>query len=451
MKITFLGAVQEVTGSKYLVEKENTQILVDCGIFQGGYKTAQRNWDQLPLDPAAIKAVVLTHAHIDHTGYIPLLVKKGFRVKIYCSLGTFELCKILLIDNGNIQEENAKRFNEYKTPEQEPAQPLYTRADAEFALQFFHTVDFERPFAIGAFTVTLIRCSHIIGSSFVVVSDGKSKLSFSGDLGGPHQLIMQAPKALKQTDYLVLESTYGDRLHEEGDPIEQLGKIINETIKQGGTVLIPAFAVGRTQTILYCIYQLKQKNMIPNVPVYLDSPMAISVTELFCDFKDDYTLPVAQCKDILNTATYTRSVEESKHLDDLKGPSIIIAGSGMMEGGRMLHHLPTHIADPKNTLILVGYQATGTRGSELFGGVKEIKLFGKMYQVQARIEILDLFSAHADYKEILEWLANFQNAPKEIFLTHGDLESAQFLKKKIEERFGWKVSIPQLNDSFDLE
>lgn len=451
MKITFLGATQEVTGSKYLIEQEDIKLLVDCGLFQGSYKTSKRNWDEFPLDPATINAVVLTHAHIDHTGYLPLLVKNGFRGKVYCSKATYELCEILLLDNGNIQEENAKRFNERKDAQTVAAQPLYTKADAEYALRYFQIMDYDTAFSIGAFTVTLIRCSHIIGSSFVIVSDGKSKLSFSGDLGGPNQLIMKGPSYLKQTDYLVLESTYGDRLHEEGDPIGMLGDIINEAVAHSGMVLIPAFAVGRTQTLLYCLYQLKQKKIIPDIPVFLDSPMAISVTELFCDFKEDYTLPTDLCHEILSSATFTPRVEDSKHLDNLKGSAIIIAGSGMMEGGRMLHHLKNYISDPKCTLVLVGYQAEGTRGSDLFGGAKEIKLFGNTYEVHAKIKTVDLFSAHADYNEILEWLSHFEHGPKKVFLTHGELESAQSLKQKIEQRFGWKVVIPKYQESFDLE
>jgi metallo-beta-lactamase family protein len=451
MKITFLGAVEVVTGSKYLIEQEDTKLLVDCGLFQGGYQTTQRNRDEFPVDPPTITAVVLTHAHIDHTGYLPVLVKNGFKGKVYCSQATFELCKILLIDNGNIQEENAKRFNERKDTQTPEAQPLYTKADAEYALRYFQVMDYDTPFSVGIFSITLIRCSHIIGSSFVVVSDGKNKLTFSGDLGGPNQLIMKAPSYLKQTDYLVLESTYGDRLHEAANPIEMLGNIINEAVYQGGTVLIPAFAVGRTQTILYCLYQLKQKKIIPDIPIFLDSPMAISVTELFCDFKEDYTLPVSDCKEILGVATPTPTVEDSKRIETIKGSAIIIAGSGMMEGGRIVHHLENYISDPKSTLLLVGYQASGTRGSDLFGGADQIQLFGKMYQVKAKIEILDLFSAHADYKEILEWLSHFEQAPKKIFLTHGEPESAQALKEKIEQRFVSEVVIPKYEQSFELD
>ncbi len=269
-------------------------------------------------------------------------------------------------------------------------------------------------------------------------------------MGSPDQLIMKAPAYLSQTDYLVLESTYGDRLHEKGDPIVMLGEVINKTIGNGGIVLIPAFAVVRTQTILYCLYQLKQKKIIRDIPIFLDSPMAIAVSELFCKFKEDYTLPVSLCNEILTTATYIRSVEESKQLDDLKGPAIIIAGSGMMAGGRIVHHLQNYISDPKCTVVFVGYQAEGTTGRDLVNGAKEIHLFGNYYEVHAKIKMVDLFSAHADYNEILEWLGHFKRRPKKIFLTHGELEAAESLKKKIEDRFGWLVVIPKYQESFDL-
>lgn len=451
MKITFLGATQEVTGSKYLVEQQDTKILVDCGLFQGVHSLTKHNWDEFPLDPTKINAVVLTHAHIDHTGYIPLLVKNGFRGKIYCSKATYELCAILLLDNGNLQEEEAQRYNERKDPNAPAVQPLYTKADAEYALRYFEVVEYGNHLRFGPFTITFIRCSHILGSSFVIVENGKTTLSFSGDLGGPNQLIMKAPAYLKQTDYLVLESTYGSRIHEEGDPIEILGQIINETVAQGGIILIPAFAVGRTQTILYCLYQLKQKKLIPDIPIFLDSPMAISVTKLFCDFKEDYTLPVDMCNKILSIATPTPTVEESKRLSNLQSSAIIVAGSGMMEGGRIVHHLKNYISEPKNTVIAVGYQSAGTIGRELVDGAKEIRIFGQAYEVKAKIKTVDLFSAHADYNEILDWLSHFEHAPKKTFLTHGELASAQSLKSKIEQRFGWQVTIPKYQESFDLE
>lgn len=451
MKITFLGATEEVTGSKYLVEQQDTKLLVDCGLFQGTYKLTKHNWDSFFIDPARVNAIVLTHAHIDHTGYIPLLVKNGFRGKIYSSQATFELCQILLPDNGNIQEEDAKRFNERKDPNSPERQPLYTKADAEYALRYFEVIKYGDHVRFGPFTITLIRCSHILGSSFVVLTDGKITLSFSGDLGSPDQLIMKAPAYLKQTDYLVLESTYGDRIHEEGDAIGQLGKIINETAARGGKILIPAFAVGRTQTVLYCLYQLKQKKMIPDIPIFLDSPMAISTTHIFCKFEEDYTLPVSLCEQIFGVAKPTPSVQDSKYLDTLAGSAIIIAGSGMMEGGRIVHHLQKYISDPKNTVIAVGYQAMGTLGRNLVDGAKEVQISGKPFEVHAKIKIIDLFSAHADYNEILDWLSHFEHAPKKIFLTHGELASAQSLKAKIEQKFGWKVIIPKYQESFDLD
>lgn len=451
MKITFLGASEEVTGSKYLVEAKDTKLLVDCGLFQGTYKITKRNWDEFPLDPKTIDAIVLTHAHIDHTGYIPLLVKNGFRGKIYCSKATYELCRILLLDNGNLQEESAKRFNERKDPKTPAVVPLYTKADAEYSLRYFEVIAYGNSLRFKPFTITLIRCSHIIGSSFVVISDGNKTLSFSGDLGSPDQLIMRAPNYLKQTDYLVLESTYGDRLHEKGDPIGMLGQLINKTVAQGGIILIPAFAVARTQTILYCLYQLKQKKSIPDIPLYLDSPMAKSVTDIFCDFQEDYSLPPDKCKEILSVATPTNTVEDSKHLDNLKGSAVIVAGSGMADGGRITHHLQNYVSDPKNTVVLVGYQSIGTTGRDLIDGAKEIYLFGKPVEVKAKIKMIDLFSAHADYREILEWLAHLERAPQTVFLTHGELSSAQSLKAKIEQRFGWKVVIPKYQQSFDLE
>lgn len=450
MKITFLGAAETVTGSKYLLEQSDTKLLVDCGLFQGGYKTTQRNWDELAVDPKLINAVVLTHAHIDHSGYIPLLVKKGFKGKIYCSQATYELCEILLLDNGNIQEENAKRSNERKKPEDATIQPLYTQADAQYSLKFFQVVDYNTAVKVGQLTITLLPCHHIIGSAFVTVSDSKKTITFSGDIGGENQLIMKAPTTLTKTDYLVLESTYGNRTHEVGDPVKELGDLINKAAKRGGIVLIPAFAVSRTQSILYCLYQLKQNNAIADIPIFLDSPMAIKITQLFCNFPDEHKLDPAICKNIFDVATYTSSVEESKELDGLKGPAIILAGSGMLEGGRMVHHFPKYISDAKNLIIMVGFQSPGTRGYYLAAGEKQIKLFGQTFDVRAEIKTVDLFSAHADYHEILAWLGHLQSKPIKTFLTHGEPEAAQFLKQQIEKKFGWTVIIPTYQESFNL-
>lgn len=448
MKITFFGAVEEVTGSRYLIETEDIKMLVDCGLFQGDKATTARNWDTFPIDPHSIDAVIVTHAHIDHTGYIPVLVKNGFMGKVYCSKGTFALSAILLVDSGNIMEERAKKSHKDSSPKP----PLYTAQEALASLSSFEVVDYNTVFNIGkSLKVTLIRSGHILGSSFAIVSDGKQTVTFSGDLGRPDDLIMKAPTHLKQTDFLVLESTYGNRIHEQGDPIKMLGEIIQETVKKGGVIIIPAFAVGRTQLILYCLYQLKEKNAIPNIPIFLDSPMAIKVTDLYCNFNDEHTISPSHCNAIFHVATYTPSVEESKQIDRINGSAIIVAGSGMADGGRMLHHFQHRISDAKNTIVFVGYQAVGTEGRALVDGAKELEIFGKLYEVHAQIKTIGSLSAHADSDEILEWLGYFESSPKKVFITHGEVESAQSLKKKIEDRFGWSVLIPKYLDSFDLD
>ena len=451
MKITFLGAVEEVTGSKYCVENGDTKILVDCGMFQGDKKVRARNWDVFPLEASSIDAVVLTHAHIDHTGYIPVLIKKGFRGKIYCSKATYELCAILLLDAAFLQEEDARKINEAGCSEHCPALPLYTVADAQNSLTFFQVVDYDKNLSIGSLRCTLIRSGHILGSAFVIVSDGKKTLTFSGDLGRPNDLIMKAPTHLKSTDFLVIESTYGDRIHQEEDPVKVLGEVINKTVAKGGVLIIPSFAVGRAQTLLYCLYQLKEKKVIPDIPIFLDSPMAISVTNLFCNFKDEHTLSPRSCTDVFGIATYTRTVEESEHIDSLKHSEVIIAGSGMANGGRVLDHFKHFISHAKNTVLFVGYQAHGTIGRFLVDGEKKINIRGKTYPVKAEIKTMNSLSAHADSAEILQWLGYFEKSPQKVFVTHGEIEAAQALKEKIEERFGWSVVIPKYAESFDLD
>ncbi|MFH1831905.1 MAG: MBL fold metallo-hydrolase [bacterium] len=451
MKITFLGAIEEVAGSRYLVEHEDTKVLVDCGLFQGNSELRKYNWDKFPIDPSRIDAVVLTHAHIDHSGYIPVLVKNGFKNKIYCSSATFELCSILLVDGGVLQEEDANNANKHVCSSHHPALPLYTKIDAEHSLKFFQVIDYDTVLTIGkSLKITLIRSGHILGSSFITISDGKQTITFSGDLARPNQLLMKPPTHLKKTDFLVIESTYGDRLHEEGDPIKVIGEVVNKTVAKGGVLIIPAFAVGRTQTILYCLYQLKQKKIIPNIPIFLDSPMAINVTNLLCTFKDDVKLSSTLCTDICDIATYTRTREESRQIDRVKGSSIIIAASGMATGGRVLHHFRHFISDSKNTILFVGFQANGTTGQALVDGAKEIEIHGKIYSVHAEIKAIETFSGHADYNEILEWIGYFEGGPKKVFVTHGEIEAAQPLKKKIEERFGCSVVIPKYLESFEL-
>ena len=447
MKITFLGGVQVVTGSRYLIEAEGVKILVDCGMFQGKHELSQHNWDPFAVPPSGIDAIVLTHAHIDHTGYIPRLVKDGFKGKIYCSKPTYALCEILLVDSGEIQEGDAKHARD-----EAHAMPLYTAQEAKHALTLFQPVDYGTVINLGgSLQATLINSHHILGSAFVVISDGKQKLTFSGDLGRPHQLTMKTPPYLKETDFLVLESTYGDRVHEQGDPIKALSDIVNDTVKRGGVVVIPAFAVERAQTILYCLYKLKQDKSIPDIPIFLDSPASISVTDLFCKFKDEHTVSVELCRDLEKLVTYTRTADESKKIDQMDTPAIIIAGSGMVDGGRVIYHIRRFISDAKNTIVFSGYQGPGTTRRYIVEGATEMNIKGSTYPIHAKITMVNTFSAHADSNEILDWLGHFSPAPKKIFITHGELESAQALQQKIKERFGLDAIVPKYLDSFDLD
>lgn len=457
MKITFLGAVGEVTGSRYLIEYQHTKMLIDCGMFQGPWQVARRNLEPFPVDPTTLDAIVITHAHIDHIGYIPALVKAGFKGTIYCSKGTYALSSVLLVDSGLLQEERAKRSQHEADPDHPPRPALYTVQDAQKALQSFKSVDFDEKITIGALQVTLIRSGHILGSAFVVVSDGKRTLTFSGDLGRPRQFIMKSPPPLKSTDYLVIESTYGSKLHSQSntskitDSIQAIGDVVNATVAKGGVLIIPCFAVGRTEEILYCLYQLRQRNAIPKIPIFLDSPMAIKIADFFCEYPDEYVISPTVCRDIFRVATYTRTIEESKELNEIKQPAIIIAGSGMADGGRVPFHFKNFISDPKNTILFVGFQVQGTSGQSLTSGTQKVKIQGELYTVKAEVKKIETLSAHADYHEILAWLEHFENKPKKVFVTHGEPEASLALKEQMEKRFGWPIVIPKYGESYELD
>lgn len=443
MKLTFLGATGTVTGSKYLIKNGQQKILIDCGLFQGLKELRLRNWDRLPIDPVSIDAVILTHAHIDHSGYLPLLVKNGFKGPIYASAATADLCKILLPDTAHIQEEDAERANRYSYSKHKPALPLYSMRDARKALEHFKTVDFSKEYALGeSLSFSLSRAGHILGAACVHVNDGQTKIVFSGDLGRPNDPIISAPAQIQEADYLVLESTYGNRLHEPGDPMGKMAEIITRTAARGGIVLIPSFAVGRAQSMLYYIHELKKAGRIPDLPVFLDSPMAIDATELWQKYHAEHRLSAAQCSAICRTAKYVHTQSESKALDNLSMPCIIISASGMATGGRILHHLKHYVGDPRNAILFAGFQAAGTRGSRLVHHEKEIKIHGQLIPVTAEIDVLNTLSAHADYEEILDWLRHFRKPPRTTFLTHGEPEAASALKFKIEERLKWRVEIP---------
>lgn len=451
MQIQFLGATQTVTGSKYYITTERKKILVDCGLFQGYKSLRLRNWDKLPINPAEIDIVLLTHAHIDHSGYIPLLVKHGFRGKILCSEATRDLCSILLPDSGHLQEEEAryaahKGYSKHSTP-----LPLYTQEEAEHALEYFHPVAFQETVKLdNQLQCTFHYAGHILGASLIRVQHYETAILFSGDLGRSDDPIMKPPTPPPAADYYVIESTYGDRLHANIDVQETLADLINQTVKHGGVTLIPAFAVGRAQIMLYYIHQLKQKNSIPDLPVYMDSPMATDATKLFHHYVDLHRLSHEESMAVCKTAQYTHSVEESMELDAPTIPSIIISASGMATGGRILHHIRRFAPDHRNTIIFCGFQAGGTRGDRMVRGETEIKMFGQLVPVRAKVVQLHNTSAHADYQEMLQWLSHIRKTPRKIFITHGEKAAAESLKEKIETQFHWNCVIPEYLHSIEL-
>ncbi len=453
MKLTFLGATGTVTGSKYLLEDENKKFLIDCGLFQGLKDLRLQNWDKPPFDPASIDAVILTHAHIDHSGYLPVLVKNGFKGPIYCSAGTADLCDILLPDSGYLQEEDAARANRYNYSKHSPALPLYTQENAYNALEYLKPVSFgdEHPLS-DMLSFHMTHAGHILGASCVTITDGQIKLVFSGDLGRPNDAIIKPPAQIQDADYLILESTYGDRLHETANPLDQLEGIINKTSARGGTVVIPAFAVGRAQSLIYYIYKLKEAGRIPDIPVYLDSPMAINVTNLLRQYSAEHRLSESECEKMCSSVIYTRTVDQSKAIYSKNNglPTIVISASGMATGGRVLHHLKAYISDPRNSVVLAGYQAAGTRGARLAHGETEIKIHGDLHPVRADIHMLHNISAHGDYQEILNWLNNFREPPRKVFLTHGEPEAVSSFKFKIENHLGWNVEVPSFGQTIEL-
>lgn len=451
VKITFLGAVGTVTGSRYLIEHKGRYLLVDCGLFQGEKDLRERNWKPFPIDSSKIDAVLLTHAHIDHSGYIPRLIKEGFKGRIYCSQATFDLCKILLPDSGHLQEEDAASANRNKYSRHSPALPLYTEKDALHALQYFQGVDWHRWYELdGGLRFRIHFSGHILGAASIALSDSSRTILFSGDLGSDRDPLLIPPKKGLSADYLVVESTYGNRLHEKTAPSETLGEIIRSTAAKGGSVIIPAFAVGRTQTLLYYIRELKKSGAIPNLPIFLDSPMAVNATELMCRYSEQHCINIEACRDVCGVSHYIRTVEESKKLNMMTQPAIIISASGMATGGRVLHHIKHRITNSQNTILFVGYQAQGTRGQLLVEGAKEIKIHGEIYPVKARIVNIESLSAHADYQEVVEWMKSFVSPPSMVFITHGEGDAALFFKNEIESQLKWKAEVPHYLQSYDL-
>jgi metallo-beta-lactamase family protein len=452
MKLQFVGATDTVTGSKYLVQHEGARLLVDCGLFQGYKPLRLRNWSPLPVQPAAIDAVILTHAHIDHSGYLPLFAREGFKGKVYCSPATFDLCRILLPDSGYLQEEEAGYANRHGFSKHAPALPLYTREDAERCLKLFAPVPYAKEWQpITGVTAALAPSGHMAGSSFVTLNDASRSILFSGDLGRPNDMVLKPPSAMEGADYLIVESTYGDRAHPQSDPLEKLSEAINRTVARKGVVVIPAFAVGRAQTLLYCIHLLKSRGVIDDVPVYLNSPMAAKAMETYLKHLNELRLTAAECEALAGTARIVESPEESERLNGKHGPMIIIAASGMATGGRVVHHLKAFAPDARNTILLAGFQAGGTRGASIAAGARSLRIHGQDVPVRAEVAMLDDFSAHADASEILQWLRHFKAPPTSTFITHGEPQAADALRQRIERELHWECHLPYYLETVDLK
>ncbi len=459
-KLTFLGAAGTVTGSKYLVEAEGKRLLVDCGLFQGLKALRLRNWDPLPEKPASFDWCLLTHAHLDHTGYLPRLVRDGFRGPIFADAATIELCNILLPDSAHLQEEDADRAGRYGYSKHAQPLPLYTQEDVEPVLKALKEIPCAAPFTISPqFTVRPQNAGHILGASsleLTITENGKKTVVlFSGDVGRYDQPILKDPEAPPRCDVLLCESTYGDREHPSDSPEDALAEVVNRVVKRGGQIVIPAFAVDRTQTIMYIIRKLEVANRIPRLPVYVDSPMAISVTGLYLRHHEDHDLEFTADEkkgnplDALNVR-YMRTVDDSRKINDVKTPAIIISASGMATGGRVLHHIARLAPDPRNAILLAGFQAEGTRGRALEEGAKTLRIHGEDVPVGAEVINLRQFSAHAGKSELLRWLSGLPAPPRQTYMVHGEPAPSAALKLAIEEKFKWRVSLPAYLQTVDL-
>ena len=452
MKLQFLGATDTVTGSKYLLQQGSSNVLVDCGLFQGYKQLRLRNWSPLPINPSQIEAVILTHAHIDHSGYLPLLARQGFKGKVYCSAATADLCSLLLPDCGYLLEEEAEFLNRHKKTKHSPALPLYTRDDAQRCLRLLHPVPYRNPWQPAAgLSATLTPSGHILGSSFVKIDNSEHSILFSGDIGRLNDLVLAPPSSMDGADYLVVESTYGDRLHKNADLLAELAVVVNRTAARGGMVLIPAFAVGRAQSLLYCLYLLKSQGLIPELPIYLNSPMASNATQIYTRHLDELKLTAAQCQTMTRGTYFVQTPEESRELNTRRGPMVIISASGMATGGRVLHHLKAFAPDKRNTILFAGYQAGGTRGATLVGGAKTVRIFGEDVPIHAEVAVLDGLSAHADAAEIVQWLRGFASAPRQTFITHGEPAAADAMRQRIERELGWRCHMPYYLESVSLD
>ena len=442
MHLTFLGGCETVTGSKYLLETETTRVLVDCGMFQGYKWLRRRNWQPLPMGIQDVDAIVLTHAHLDHSGFIPVLYKHGFRGSVFTHFATARLCGLLWPDSGKIQEEDAKFYHRHKLSRHANPEPLYDEATAEAALKLLQPVDFHQPFQIGDVNFYLNPVGHILGAASIIAEHDGKRIGFSGDVGRPNDILMKPPQPLPEVDILLLGSTYGDRRHQQEDAWQQLADVVNETAAAGGVLLIPSFAVGRAQLLQHMLTTLMAERKIPRLPMFLDSPMAIKASDIYSDFHEFHRLSAAQCQAAEQAVIDTRSVEDSKAIAKQTGPHIIIAGSGMATGGRILHHFKHWLGDHRATVLFSGHQAGGTRGAKMEQGVERIKVHGEWLPVKAKIRRLDGLSGHADYAEIGDWLVQ-SKLPHDlkVYLVHGEPDALEAMSDYLKQTTSYDINI----------
>jgi metallo-beta-lactamase family protein len=451
-KITFLGAAGTVTGSKTLIELNSKKILIDSGLFQGLKEHRKLNRVPLEVNPADIDEIILTHAHLDHCGYLPVLVKNGFKGDIHCTAPTEELATIILKDSAKIQEEDAKRANEHNYSKHEVATPLYTQGDVLKTIKLFVTHDYSEWVILdNNVKFEFLNSGHILGSAFINLKVFDKTLFFSGDIGQLDPILMYPPKKIKHADYLIMEGTYGDRLHTEADVKEELLAVIEETYAKRGILMIPTFAVERAQEILYFIYKLRTEGRLPSIPVYLDSPMGIHATEVYDKYHELQNISKDEINHMYDDIHFVDSPEDSKRICLDGKPKIVLAGSGMIEGGRIIHYLNNHVSDKKNTVLFVGYQGEGTRGRSILKGSGEVKFFGRYHDVNCDIRSISSLSAHGDQKDIINWLKNIKEEPTKLFINHSEKHQSEALLVKIRHELGWEcTTVPSLNQSYIL-
>jgi metallo-beta-lactamase family protein len=451
-KIHFLGGAGTVTGSKFLLKFPEKNVLVDCGMFQGVKKLRELNWQYLPVEVEDIDLVLLTHGHMDHSGFLPRLARMGFRGPIWGTAPSLDIAEIILRDSAEIQEEEARKANEEGYTKHDPAEPLYNTDDVENTLPFFEEKEEESWYDIdGDIRVRFLYNGHILGSTYIEMEAYNKTFIFSGDVGRKNDPLLKDPKQPDKADILFLESTYGDRLHPETDPDKKLGNIIQETIGKQGTLIIPSFAVERAQLLMYLLWQLRKKSKIPSVPIILDSPMGASVLELFNRHHEWHKLSAKECRAMSNELRVVQSYKETWDIIEEDQPKIVIAGSGMVTGGRVLTYLQQYIDRTETTVLLAGYQAEGTRGRQLLEGCSDIKFYGKYYPVKARIEEIETLSAHADQSELLDWVADISKKPERVFIIHGEPQASDMLRLKLKDNLGWKADIPDLFDIHEVQ